>query len=164
VRDGRKLDVANEMLGVIGIKKRTIVLDTRFTKNAEVSKLKLSEAVTRITNPMQSTSTVSDEEIVRGYNRANEVRMDTLREARRDYLAAVKLGMPQGKAVALMRDSSLSDDDVAMVVGNIYTPYQISDQVFEKALKLSKVVGQDRARIYLEAMKQYPKRQPLIPE
>jgi len=164
VRDGMKLEVANEMLGVIGIKKRTIVLDTRFTKNAEVSKLKLSEAVTRITNPMQSTSTVSDEEIVRGYNRANEVRMDTLREARRDYLAAVKLGMPQGKAVALMRDSSLSDDDVAMVVGNIYTPYQISDQVFEKALKLSKVVGQDRARIYLEAMKQYPKRQPLIPE
>lgn len=164
VRDGMKLEVANEMLGVVGIKKRTIVLDTRFTKNAEVSKLKLSEAVTRITNPMQSTSTVSDEEIARGYTRANEVRMDTLREARRDYLAAVKLGMPQGKAVALMRDSSLSDDDVAMVVGNIYTPYQISDQVFEKALKLSKVVGQDRARVYLEAMKQYPKRQPLIPE
>lgn len=164
VRDGMKLEVANEMLGVVGIKKRTIVLDTRFTKNADANKLKLSEAVTRITNPMQSNSTVGDEEITRGYERANEVRMDILRESRRDYLAAIKLGMPQGKAVTLLRESQLSDDDVAMVVGNIYTPYQISDQVFDKALQRSKVVGQDRARVYLEAMKQYPKRQPLIPE
>ncbi len=164
VRDGMKLEVQNEMLGVVGIKKRTIMLDTRFAKNADMNKLKLSEASTYVTTPMQSNSTVSDEDMSRGYVRANEVRMDVLRDSRRDYLAAMNLGMPQGKAVALLRDSQLSEDDVAMVVGNVYTPYQISDQVFNKALERSKVVGQDRGRLYLEAVKQYPKRQPLIPE
>lgn len=164
VRDGMKLEVPNEAMGVLGIKKRTIVLDTRFTKNADMNKMKLGEAAQYVTTPLQSNSTVADEDISDGYRRANEVRMDILREARRDYLAAQQLGMPQGKAIALLKESQLSEAEVGMVVGNLYTPYQVSEQVFEKALEKSKAIGQDRVRLYIQAAKEYPKKQPLIPE
>lgn len=164
VRDGMKMEVGNEMLSVVGIKKRTIMLETRFARNADEHKKLMGEAATYITSPLQSNSTVEDADIKRGYDRANEVRMDSLREARRDYLAATHLGMPQAKAKQLLLDSQLSDDEVALVVGNFYTPYQVSDQVFTKALEKSKAFGQDRVRLYLDAVKQYPKRQPLIPE
>lgn len=164
VRDGMKMEVGNEMLSVGGIKKRTVMLETRFARNADEYKKTMGEAATYITAPLQSNSTVEDADIKRGYDRANEVRMANLREVRRDYLAATYLGMPQAKAKQLLLDSQLSDDDVASVVGNFYTPYQVSDQVFNKALEKSKAFGQDRVRLYLNAAKQYPKRQPLIPE
>lgn len=164
VRDGMKMEVGNEMLSVGGIKKRTVMLETRFARNADGYKKTMGEAATYITTPLQSNSTVEDADIKRGYDRANEVRMANLREVRRDYLAATYLGMPQAKAKQLLLDSQLSDDDVASVVGNFYTPYQVSDQVFNKALEKSKAFGQDRVRLYLDAAKQYPKRQPLIPE
>lgn len=164
VRDGMKLEVPNEAMGILGIKKRTIVLDTRFQKNADMNKMKLTEASQYVTTPLQSNSTVPDDEVTGGYRRANEVRMDILRDARRDYLAAQQLGMPQGKAIALLRDSQLSEAEVGMVTGNYYVPYQVSSQVFEKAMEKSKSIGQDRTRLYIQAVKDYPKRQPLIPE
>jgi hypothetical protein len=164
VRDGMKMEVANEMLSVGGIKKRTIMLETRFARNADEYKKTMGEAATYVTMPLQSNSTVEDADIKRGYDRTNEVRAQSLREARRDYMAATYLGMPQEKAKQLLLDSHLSDDEVTMVVGNFYTPYQVSDQVFTKALEKSKAFGQDRVRLYLDAVKQYPKRQPLIPE
>lgn len=164
VRDGMKMEVGNEMLSVGGIKKRTVMLETRFARNADEYKKTMGEAATYITAPLQSNSTVEDADIKRGYDRANEVRMANLREVRRDYLAATYLGMPQAKAKQLLLESQLSDEDVASVVGNFYTPYQVSDQVFNKALEKSKAFGQDRVRLYLDAAKQYPKRQPLIPE
>lgn len=164
VRDGMKMEVGNEMLSVVGIKKRTIMLETRFARNADEHKKLMGDAATYITSPLQSNSTVEDADIKRGYDKANEVRMGSLREARRDYLAATHLGMPQEKAKQLLLDSQLSDDEVDLVVGNFYTPYQVTDQVFTKALEKSKAFGQDRVRLYLDAVKQYPKRQPLIPE
>lgn len=164
VRDGLKMEVGNEMLSVVGIKKRTVMLETRFARNADEYKKVMGEAATYVTMPLQSNSTVEDADIKRGYDRTNEVRMQNLREARRDYMAATYLGMPQEKAKQLLLDSQLSDDEVTMVVGNFYTPYQVSDQVFTKALEKSKAFGQDRVRLYLDAVKQYPKRQPLIPE
>ena len=164
VRDGLKMEVGNEMLSVVGIKKRTVMLETRFARNADEYKKTMGEAATYVTMPLQSNSTVEDADIKRGYDRTNEVRAQSLREARRDYMAATYLGMPQEKAKQLLLDSQLSDDEVTMVVGNFYTPYQVSDQVFTKALEKSKAFGQDRVRLYLDAVKQYPKRQPLIPE
>ena len=164
VRDGMKMEIPNEIFGVFGIKKRTILIDERLARNCDSNKMDLNKAAQYITKPLRSRSTIQDEDITEGYENANRVRMNILREVRRDYLAALELGVPKAKAKARLSASSLSDDDVRQVIGNIYIPFTVDEQVFTDAVARSKEMGHDRVRLYLDAVKTYPKRQPLIPE
>jgi hypothetical protein len=150
---------------MMGMKVQTLLVDERFKRNTDLRKNDLGEETTRLSSPLIRNGTVTENEIREGFQRMHETRISILREVRRDYLAALQLGVPTAAAKRVLRDSQLSNDEARAIISNIYVPNMVSEETLRKAKLMSLRHGDvDRLSIYLDEFKAYPKRQILLPE
>lgn len=165
VRDGQRVTLRNELMTMMGMKVQTLLVDERFKRNTDLRKNDLGEETTRLSSPLIRNGTVTENEIREGFQRMHETRISILREVRRDYLAALQLGVPTAAAKRVLRDSQLSNDEARAIISNIYVPNMVSEETLRKAKLMSLRHGDvDRLSIYLDEFKAYPKRQVLLPE
>ena len=94
----------------------------------------------------QGTRSASD--VIDGYERSNAARRSLIDSIRKDYLAAIRLGVPVQRAKAILRDGGLGGDTIKMVTTGIYKPYDVSKQSLDLVRSRGK---NDRISAYNQA-------------
>ena len=99
----------------------------------------------------QGTRSASD--VVSGYERSNGARRALIGSIRKDYLAAIRLGVPVARAKAILRDAGVGRETLRMATTGIYKPFEAS----EDSLSLVRARGKnDRITAYNQARRAAP--------
>ena len=104
----------------------------------------------------QGTRSVSD--VVSGYDRSNAARRALIDSIRKDYIGAIRLGVPVQRAKAILRDAGLGKDTLKMVTTGIYRPFEASEQSVNLVRSRGKT---DRITAYNQARRNAPSREVL---
>ena len=104
----------------------------------------------------QGTRSASD--VVSGYERSNGARRALVGSIRKDYLAAIRLGVPVARAKAILRDAGVGRETLRMATTGIYKPFEAS----EDSLSLVRARGNsDRITAYNQARRATPTKEVL---
>ena len=100
-----------------------------------------------------SQGTRSAGDVVSGYERSNGARRALVGSIRKDYLAAIRLGVPVARAKAILRDAGIGRETLRMATTGIYKSFEAS----EDSLSLVKARGNnDRITAYNQARRAAP--------
>jgi hypothetical protein len=105
-----------------------------------------------------SQGTRSAGDVVSGYERSNGARRALIGSIRKDYLAAIRLGVPVARAKAILRDAGVGRETLRMATTGIYKPFEAS----EDSLSLVRARGNsDRITAYNQARRATPTKEVL---
>jgi hypothetical protein len=146
---GRAYNLFNEIASVT-LGQRVSSVDAQQALQFKSSRFmrEIRDASALFNREFTSQGTRSASDVVDGYERSNAARRGLIDSIRRDYLAAIRLGVSVQRAKAILRDGGLGGDTIKMVTTGIYKPYDASKQ----SLDLVRARGKnDRVSAYNQA-------------
>jgi outer membrane biosynthesis protein TonB len=146
---GRAYNLFNE-IGSVVAGQRVSSVDAQQALQFKSSRFmrEIRDASSLFNREFTTQGTRSAGDVVDGYERSNAARRSLIDSIRRDYLAAIRLGVPVQRAKAILRDGGLGGDTIKMVTTGIYKPYNASEQ----SLDLVRARGKsDRISAYNQA-------------
>jgi hypothetical protein len=146
---GRAYNLFNE-IGSVVAGQRVSSVDAQQALQFKSSRFmrEIRDASALFNREFTAQGTRSAGDVVDGYERSNAARRSLIDSIRRDYLAAIRLGVPVQRAKAILRDGGLGGDTIKMVTTGIYKPYNASEQ----SLDLVRARGKnDRVSAYNQA-------------
>jgi hypothetical protein len=146
---GRSYNLINE-LSSVALGQRVSSVDAQQALQFKSSRFmrEMRDASALFNREFTAQGTRSAGDVVDGYARSNAARRSLIDSIRRDYLAAIRLGVSVQRAKAILRDGGLGGDTIKMVTTGIYKPYNASEQ----SLDLVRARGKsDRISAYNQA-------------
>jgi hypothetical protein len=146
---GRSYNLINE-LSSVALGQRVSSVDAQQALQFKSSRFmrEMRDASALFNREFTAQGTRSAGDVIDGYARSNAARRSLIDSIRRDYLAAIRLGVSVQRAKAILRDGGLGGDTIKMVTTGIYKPYDASKQ----SLDLVRARGKnDRISAYNQA-------------
>jgi len=146
---GRSYNLINE-LSSVALGQRVSSVDAQQALQFKSSRFmrEMRDASALFNREFTAQGTRSAGDVIDGYARSNAARRSLIDSIRRDYLAAIRLGVPVQRAKAILRDGGLGGDTIKMVTTGIYKPYDASKQSIDLVRSRGK---NDRVSAYNQA-------------
>jgi hypothetical protein len=146
---GRAYNLFNE-IGSVVAGQRVSSVDAQQALQFKSSRFmrEMRDASALFNREFTSQGTRSAGDVIDGYERSNAARRSLIDSIRKDYLAAIRLGVSVQRAKAILRDGGLGKDTLKMVTTGIYKPYDASEQSIDLVRSRGK---NDRVSAYNQA-------------
>jgi outer membrane biosynthesis protein TonB len=146
---GRAYNLFNE-IGSVVAGQRVSSVDAQQALQFKSSRFmrEMRDASALFNREFTSQGTRSAGDVIDGYERSNAARRSLIDAIRKDYLAAIRLGVSVQRAKAILRDGGLGKDTLKMVTTGIYKPYDASEQSIDLVRSRGK---NDRVSAYNQA-------------
>jgi hypothetical protein len=146
---GRAYNLFNE-IGSVVAGQRVSSVDAQQALQFKSSRFmrEMRDASALFNREFTAQGTRSAGDVIDGYERSNAARRSLIDAIRKDYLAAIRLGVPVQRAKAILRDGGLGKDTLKMVTTGIYKPYDASEQSIDLVRSRGK---NDRVSAYNQA-------------
>jgi len=146
---GRSYNLINE-LSSVALGQRVSSVDAQQALQFKSSRFmrEMRDASALFNREFTAQGTRSAGDVIDGYARSNAARRSLIDSIRRDYLAAIRLGVSVQRAKAILRDGGLGGDTIKMVTTGIYKPYDASKQSIDLVRSRGK---NDRVSAYNQA-------------
>ena len=156
---GRAYSLFNELASVMA-GQRVSQMDAQQALQFKGSRFmrEMRDASALFNREFVSQGTRSAGDVVSGYDRSNGARRALVGSIRKDYLAAIRLGVPVARAKAILRDAGVGRETLRMATTGIYKPFEAS----EDSLSLVRARGKnDRITAYNQARRATPAKEVL---
>lgn len=154
---GRAYDLTNEIMApIVGQRISSYDMGQSLQNQASRFNGERNDASRLFTSILNSKGTVNPGDVAEAYTRANQQSREVFNNLRKDYEAALELGLPKKDAVAILKAKRVGDDTIKQVTSGTYRRYEPSGST----LNLTRKTNPERYREYIEVRKATPAREP----
>lgn len=154
---GRAYDLTNEIMApIVGQRISSYDMGQSLQNQASRFNGERNDASRLFTSILNSKGTINPGAVAEAYTRANQQSREVFNNLRKDYEAALELGLSKKDAVAILKAKRVGEETIKQVTSGTYRRYEPSDST----LNLTRKTNPERYREYIEVRKATPAREP----